>query len=155
MLLNDLDKKIIARLQGDLPLQAEPFAAIAAEVGISESELLEKLEAYLAAGVMRRLGTILRHHQAGYSANAMVGWAVPAELVETAGQVMATFSAASHVYLRPTYPDWPYNLFTMLHGKAPDELEKTAAEISERTGITAYKLLYSTREFKKTSMKYY
>jgi len=155
MLLNDLDKKIIARLQGDLPLQAEPFAAIAAEVGISESELLEKLEAYLAAGVMRRLGTILRHHQAGYSANAMVGWAVPAELVETAGQVMATFSAASHVYLRPTYPDWPYNLFTMLHGKAPDELEKTAAEISERTGITAYKLLYSTREFKKTSMKYF
>jgi len=155
MLLNGLDKKIIARMQGDLPLQAEPFAAIAAEVGISESELLEKLEAYLAAGVMRRLGTILRHHQAGYSANAMVGWAVPAELVETVGQVMATFSAASHVYLRPTYPDWPYNLFTMLHGKAPEELEKTAAEISECTGITAYKLLYSTREFKKTSMKYF
>ena len=155
MLLTDLDKKIIARLQGDLPLQAEPFAAIAAEVGITESQLLEKLEAYLTAGVMRRLGTILRHHQAGYSANAMVGWAVPAELVEKVGNLMATFSAASHVYLRPSYPDWPYNLFTMLHGKSAEELEKTAAEISERTGITDYKLLYSTREFKKTSMKYF
>ncbi|MBS4007332.1 MAG: Lrp/AsnC family transcriptional regulator [Clostridium sp.] len=155
MLLSDLDRKIIARLQGDLPLQAEPFVAIAAEVGISEEELLHKLEAYLAAGVMRRLGTILRHHQAGYSANAMVGWAVPDELVEKVGKIMATFGAASHVYLRPTYPDWPYNLFTMLHGKASEELEKTAAEISERTGINDYKLLYSTREFKKTSMKYF
>ncbi|MHB1256489.1 MAG: siroheme decarboxylase subunit beta [Dethiobacteraceae bacterium] len=155
MLLSDLDKKIIARLQGDLPLQAEPFAALAAEVGISEEQFLQKLEAYLAAGVMRRLGTILRHHQAGYSANAMVGWAVPGESVEKAGKIMATFGAASHVYLRPTYPDWPYNLFTMLHGKSAEELEKTAAEISERTGITDYRLLHSTREFKKTSMKYF
>ncbi|MBT9136675.1 MAG: hypothetical protein DDT34_01757 [Firmicutes bacterium] len=155
MLLSDLDKKIIARLQGDLPLQVEPFAAIAAELGISEDQLLQKMETYLSAGVMRRLGTILRHHQAGYSANAMVGWAVPDELVEKVGKIMASFSAASHVYLRPTYPDWPFNLFTMLHGKAPEELEKTAAEISELTGIKEYKLLYSTREFKKTSMKYF
>lgn len=155
MELDDLDKKIISRLQGDLPLQAEPFAAIAAEVGISESQLMQKIEAYLAAGVMRRLGTILRHHQAGYNANAMVGWAVPAEMVEKVGSVMASFSAASHVYLRPTYPDWPYNLFTMLHGKTPDELEQVAGEISARTGISHYQLLYSTREFKKTSMKYF
>jgi len=155
MLLTDLDKEIIARLQGDMPLQAEPFAAIADEVGISENLLLEKLEAYLAAGVMRRLGIILRHHQAGYGANAMVGWAVPAGLVEKVGEIMATFSAASHVYLRPTYPDWPYNLFTMLHGKTPEEVERVAGEISASTGIDNYELLYSMREFKKTSMKYF
>lgn len=155
MQLSDLDKKIIARLQGDMPVQAEPFAAIAAEVGITEDELLHKLDEYLQAGIMRRLGTILRHHKAGYHANAMCGWAVPEELVEAVGPVMAEFREASHVYLRPTYPDWPYNLFTMLHGKSADDLERVAKEISARTGIKEYRLLYSTREFKKTSMKYF
>lgn len=155
MQLTELDQKIIARLQGDLPLEAEPFSAIAADVGVTEDALLQKINAYLEAGVMRRLGTILRHHKAGYNANAMCGWAVPDELVEKVGPVMAEFREASHVYLRPTYPDWPYNLFTMLHGKSPQDLERVAAEISQRTGITDYKLLYSTREFKKTSMKYF
>jgi siroheme decarboxylase len=155
MQLNDLDKKIISRLQGDIPLDREPFAAIAAEIGITEETLLQKLDQYLASGVMRRLGTILRHHKAGFNANAMVGWAVPNEQVEEVGTVMATFREASHVYLRPTYPDWPYNLFTMLHGKTPGDLEQAAEEISAKTGITEYKMLYSTREFKKTSMKYF
>ncbi|MDW7651662.1 MAG: Lrp/AsnC family transcriptional regulator [Bacillota bacterium] len=155
MQLTDLDKKIISRLQGDLPVEAEPFAAVAAEVGITEEELFAKMEAYLESGVMRRLGTILRHHKAGYNANAMCGWAVPDELVDKVGPVMAEFREASHVYLRPTYPDWPYNLFTMLHGKSPEDLERVAGQIAERTGINDYKLLYSTREFKKTSMKYF
>jgi DNA-binding Lrp family transcriptional regulator len=155
MQLTDLDKKIISRLQGDLPLELEPFATVAAEIGISEELLLEKIEAYLEAGVMRRLSTILRHHKAGFSANAMCGWAVPDELVEKVGTIMADFREASHVYLRPTYPDWPYNLFTMLHGKSEEDLTRAAEAISERTGITDYKLLYSTREFKKTSMKYF
>lgn len=155
MHLTDLDKTIISRLQGDLPLQPDPFDAVAAEIGIPTDELIEKIKTYIDAGVMRRFSTILRHHKAGYNANAMCGWAVPAEKVEEVGSIMAAFREASHVYLRPTYPDWPYNLFTMLHGKSPEELEKVAAEISKATGITDYKLLYSTREFKKTSMKYF
>lgn len=155
MQLTDLDKKIISRVQGDLPLVPEPYAAIAEEVGISEEELLQKIDAYLEAGVMRRLGTILRHHKAGFNANAMCGWRVPDEKVEEIGPIMATFREASHVYLRPTYPDWPYNLFTMLHGKTKSDLERIAASISEVTGITEYELLYSTKEFKKTSMKYF
>lgn len=155
MHLTDLDKKIISRLQGDLPLQADPFTAIAAELGITEDDLFAKIHTYLEAGVMRRFSTILRHHKAGYSANAMCAWNVPAERVEEVGPIMSTFREASHVYQRPTYPDWPYNLFTMLHGKTQAELEQLAAEISERTGITEYELLYSTREFKKTSMKYF
>lgn len=155
MQLTSLDKKIISRLQGDLPLQADPFTAVAAELGITEATLFAKIHTYLEAGVMRRFSTILRHHKAGFSANAMCAWHVPAERVEAVGQVMATFRAASHVYQRPTYSDWPYNLFTMLHGKSQQELEQIAAEISARTGITDYELLYSTREFKKTSMKYF
>ncbi len=155
MTLRELDKRIIARLQGDLPLVPEPFAAIAREVGISEEELLTKIRGYLEAGVMRRFSTILRHHRAGYTANAMCCWLVPPERVEEAGRVMATFREASHVYQRPTYPDWPYNLFTMLHGKTKEDLYRAAAEISARTGIGEYRLLFSTEEFKKTSMEYF
>lgn len=155
MKLSELDKKIIARLQGDLPLVETPFAHLAKDLGITEEELLERVQSYLDAGIMRRLGTILRHHLAGYVVNAMCCWAVPADRVEEVGQIMASFKEASHVYQRPTYPDWPYNLFTMLHAKSHEELEKVAAEISARTGIKEYRLLYSTREYKKTSMEYF
>lgn len=153
--LTDLDKKIIARLQEDLPLCLTPYAAVAAEVGMTEEELLRKIAAYLEAGLLRRIGAILRHHLAGYDANAMCGWKVPPERVEEVGRVMGSFPQASHVYQRPTYPDWPYNLFTMLHGRSDEELELTAREMSARTGICDYTLLYSTREFKKTSMNYF
>ncbi|MBS4022152.1 MAG: Lrp/AsnC family transcriptional regulator [Dethiobacter sp.] len=155
MILSELDKKIISHLQGDLPLEANPYAAIAARVGISEEVLLQKIKDYLEAGIMRRFGTILRHHQAGYTANAMCGWNVPADRVEDVGRVMASFKEASHVYQRPTYPDWPYNLFTMLHGRTQEDLKDAARRISDLTGISDYKLLYSTREFKKTSMDYF
>ncbi|MCW3491146.1 siroheme decarboxylase subunit beta [Dethiobacter alkaliphilus] len=155
MQITDLDKKIISRLQGDLPLQPNPYAAVAEEVGITEEELLQKINAYLRSGILRRMGTILRHHKAGFNANAMCGWNVPAEKVEEVGPIMAQFKEASHVYHRPTYPDWPYNLFTMLHGKSKEDLEEVAAQISKETGITDYKLLYSTKEYKKTSMKYF
>jgi DNA-binding Lrp family transcriptional regulator len=155
MKLTDLDKKIISRLQGDLPLVPEPYAAVAAEIGITEEELFAKIDDYITSGVMRRLSTILRHHKAGYGANAMCAWVVSDKQAEEVGPIMAEYREASHVYQRPTYPDWPYSLFTMLHGKSPEDLERVAKEISERTGITDYKLLYSTREFKKTSMKYF
>lgn len=155
MKLTELDRKIISCLQGDLPLTDRPYAAVAEQLGISEEELLQKIKSYQELGLMRRFGTILRHHKAGYAANAMCAWNVPVGRVEEAGAVMATFRQASHVYQRPTYPDWPYNLFTMLHGRTKEELERTAREISERTGVTDYRLLYSTREFKKTSMDYF
>lgn len=155
MRLTKLDKKIIARLQGDLPLCPAPYAAIAEEVGITEIELLQKIEAYLKSGVLRRMGTILRHHLAGFTANAICAWKVPREKMEEVGRVFASIPQASHVYQRPTYPDWPYNLFTMLHGRTDEELEMTAREMSASTGITDYALLHSTREFKKASMNYF
>lgn len=153
--LSELDKKIISRLQGDLPLVEFPFKQLAAEVGTTEEEVLERVQSYLDAGIMRRLGTILRHHLAGFTVNAMCCWVVPEEKVEETGNIMASFKEASHVYQRPTFHDWPYNLFTMLHGKSEEELQKVAAEISAQTGIKEYRLLYSTREYKKTSMKYF
>jgi DNA-binding Lrp family transcriptional regulator len=155
MRLTELDKKIIARLQGDLPLCPAPYAAVAAEVGITETELLQRIDTYLAVGILRRVGTILRHHLAGFTANAMCGWNVPLERVEEVGQLFASYPQASHVYQRPTYPDWPYNIFTMLHGRTDKELEQTAREMSQQSKVSDYALLHSTREFKKTSMNYF
>lgn len=155
MRLTKLDKKIIARLQGDLPLCPAPYAAVAEEAGITETELLQKIEAYLDSGILRRMGTILRHHQAGFTANAICAWKVPQGKIAEAGRVFATFPQTSHVYQRPTYPDWPYSLFTMLHGRTDEELEMTAREMSASIGLTDYVLLHSAHEFKKTSMNYF
>ena len=149
------EKEIISRLQGDLPLSPTPYGDLAKELGLKEEELIQKIKEFKEKGILRRVGTILRHHRAGYTANGMCAWKVPQEKAEEIGKVMATFPQASHVYHRPTYPDWPYSLFTMLHGRTKEECEKVAREISLKTGIKDYILLYSTREFKKTSMKYF
>jgi DNA-binding Lrp family transcriptional regulator len=154
-MLTDLDKKIIARLQGELPLTLTPYADLARELGMAEEALLARLGEFKAQGVLRRLGAVLYHYRTGYSANGMCAWRVPPDRVEEAGQIMASFPQASHVYQRPVYPDWPYNLFTMLHGRTREELENVAREIAALTGIADYTILYSTREFKKASMRYF
>ncbi len=150
-----LEKRIISRLQGDLPLTPTPYADLALELGLGEAELIAKISELREKGLLRRIGAVLNHHSIGFSANAMGAWQVPPERVQEVGRLMTAFSAASHVYERPTYPDWPYNLFTMLHARTRNEVEKTAGEISRQTGINDYLLLYSTREFKKVSMNYF
>ncbi len=154
-MLTDLDKKIITRLQDDLPLTLDPYGVLARELGVDEDDLLNILQQLKAKGILRRMGAILYHHSAGYKANGMVAWRVPQERVEEVGELMASFPQASHVYQRPVYPDWPYNLFTMLHGKNREEVEETSKEISTRTAIPDYTILYSLREFKKVSMRYF
>ncbi len=154
-MLTDLDKKIITRLQDDLPLTLDPYGVLARELGVDEDDLLKILQQLKAKGILRRMGAILYHHSAGYEANGMVAWRVPQERVEEVGELMASFPQASHVYQRPVYPDWPYNLFTMLHGKNREEVEETTKEISTRTAIPDYTILYSLREFKKVSMRYF
>jgi siroheme decarboxylase len=155
MIIAPLDKKIISMLQDDLPLDPDPFEKIASEAGLSAAGLLKKINQYQTGGIMRRLGAVLYHQNAGYKANAMCGWVVPEERINEVGMIMASFKEASHVYQRPTYTDWPYNIFTMLHGKSSNEIEKIAGNISEKTRVTSYEILYSIREFKKTSMKYF
>jgi siroheme decarboxylase len=155
MHLTALDKKIISMLQDDLPLDPEPFEKMASDAGLSVDELIKKIGEYLDNGLLRRLGAVLYHQNAGFKANAMCGWVVPEERISEVGLIMASFKEASHVYQRPTYTDWPYNIFTMLHGKSSNEIEKIARNISENTKVSSYEILYSIREFKKTSMKYF
>ncbi len=153
--LSEEDRKIIAGIQGDLPLTEEPFKELADKLGIPEERLLEKIRSYVEKGYIRRLGAALRHRETGFAANGMGVWKVPPEKADETGETMATFSQVSHCYQRPTFPGWDYNLFTMIHGKTEEECRATAKAISEATGITEYKILFSSRELKKSTMLYF
>ncbi|ADG82005.1 siroheme decarboxylase subunit beta [Thermincola potens] len=154
-MFTELDKQIIRELQEDLPLTSRPYKVIADKIGITEEELLAKVQEFVDKGIIRRFGAALRHREVGFTANAMVVWDVPDEKTREVGAIMAGFPEVSHCYQRPRYPGWPYNMFTMVHGLSKEECEATAARIAERTGIKKYDLLYSTAELKKDSMKYF
>jgi DNA-binding Lrp family transcriptional regulator len=149
------DRRMIRVLQQDLPLIAEPFHLWAQQAGVSTQQLLESAKAYIGAGLMRRFSAVLRHRAAGFSANAMGAWDVPADRQDEFGRIAASFSAVSHCYLRPTYPDWPYSIFTMVHGTKREDCEATLAAIAQASGQRDYVSLYSTREFKKVRVKYF
>jgi DNA-binding Lrp family transcriptional regulator len=149
------DIVLVREIQENLELVPEPFEVMAKRLGCPVEVLLKRAQALKEAGVMRRFAGILRHREAGFKANAMGVWVVPAEKVEEAGKTMASFPEVSHCYQRPTYPDWPYSLFTMIHARTPEESRAVAERISEATGIREYALLRSLREFKKTRVKYF
>lgn len=154
-MIDDLDKTIIGMIQGDLPLQKQPFAKMAENVGITERELLERIRSLKANGVIRRFGATLRHQEAGFSSNAMVAWIVPDNRIQEVGKTMARFREVTHCYQRRPQKDWKYNLFTMVHGDDKDVCYKVAERMSQATGIKEYILLFSEKEFKKTSMAYF
>jgi DNA-binding Lrp family transcriptional regulator len=104
---------------------------------------------------MRRFSAVLRHREAGISANAMGVWAVPAEQAESFGARAAEFPAVSHCYLRQSWPDWPYTIFTMVHAPTQEKCEAVLAEISAATGVTNYSALYSSKEYKKVRVQYF
>ncbi len=153
--LTPLHYKVIALAQNDIPIVSEPFKAIVEELGLSYDEFFFILNELKDAGVMRRFAGILNHRKAGFNANAMVVWAVDEEKGEAMGKKAAEFSAVSHCYLRPKYPNWPYNLFTMVHGKTTEETNKIIREMADEIEHFSRRPLYSTREFKKVRIKYF
>ncbi|MBN1625536.1 MAG: Lrp/AsnC family transcriptional regulator, partial [Deltaproteobacteria bacterium] len=106
-------------------------------------------------GVIRRFGATLYHQEAGFRSNAMVAWVVPEEKIEETGRVMAEFREVTHCYERRPQKDWKYNLYTMIHGDSRDECFEIALRISKNTGIHEFNLLFSEKEFKKSSMEYF
>jgi len=147
--------RIVKSLQDGLPISQEPFAEAARQVGISVEDLLEQLKQWQSDGAIRRFGAILRHHRAGYDANAMGVWDVPDDQVDGFAAVAVGFGNVSHCYQRPRFAGFRYNLYTMIHGKSKEDCEATAREISEKSGIHDYELLYTTAEFKKSSPVYF
>jgi DNA-binding Lrp family transcriptional regulator len=145
-------------MQRDLVPTPTPFVELAAELGLPFDQLRAMHEEFLASGRMRRFAAVLHHRKAGFGANAMGVWAGPQgdpATLERLGAVMAGFRAVSHCYERPSYPDWPYNLFTMIHGKNEADCEHTLAAIAEATGLTEWQALYSSKEYKKVRVRYF
>jgi DNA-binding Lrp family transcriptional regulator len=153
--LSELDVRVIRAVQDDIPLVPHPFVACAASQGLTEDELFEGMADLHRRGHLRRVAAILHHRRAGYAANAMAVWAVPEERAEELGRQMADFASVSHCYQRPVYEDWRFNLFSMIHGRKVGDCEKVVEAIREATGIEDFAVLYSTKEYKKTRVRYF
>jgi len=148
------DRTLIAALCGDIGESCYPYRELAEKLRITEEEVLTRLRGYQQQGVMRRLGAILRHQQVGVAANGMSVWNVPEDDIARVAAVFAATPEVSHCYERPRLPDWPYNLFAMIHAHTEARCREHAAQLAIATGITDYDILFSIREFKKTSMVY-
>ena len=151
----DLDKRFIRVLQEDIETNSEPFQKAARVLGISTGELFSKAKEYEKIGVMRRFAAILRHRDAGFSANGMVVWKVPDNKIDEVGYKLAEFPQVSHCYRRPVFSDWPFNLFSMVHARTLSAAERIAQTMSSVVKIQEYSILFSTREFKKQRLKYF
>ena len=154
-MLTDLEKTIIALLQTDIPVVKRPFLEMAQRIGITEEEFLNVLKDLNDRGMIRRFGATLKHQKSGFKANAMVAWKVDEDRVEKTGNIMAAFQEITHCYRRNPAPGWKYNLYTMVHASDEDECYAIVKKIAKAVGEDDYELLFSRKELKKTSMKYF
>ncbi len=148
--MDDLDRRILRELQDGLPIVAEPYAEAAARLGMSVEALLERLAAMLERGEVRRLGASIAHRKAGIKANVMCVWRVPPEAMDAFAREAVRFDAITHCYERAATPEWPYNVYAMVHGRTQAECEAVIRDLCRLTGQNDYVALLSTREFKKT-----
>ncbi len=153
--LTSRDKEFIRELQKDLEVTSRPFDTSARNLGITVDELFKKANEYESMGVMRRFAAILRHRDAGFTANGMIVWKVPEDKIDEVGYKLASFPQVSHCYRRPVYPDWQFNLFSMIHARTIEAAKKIAIELSNFVGINDHRILFSSREFKKERVKYF
>jgi DNA-binding Lrp family transcriptional regulator len=155
--LSAQDRRLLAALADGLPLEPCPYARLAASLGIDEGEVIERLTALQADGVIRRLGLVLRHHELGYRANAMVVWDLPDADVDGVGARMAAFPGVTLCYRRPRRPPaWPYNLFCMIHGRESEAVLEKIAELRREVGLedVPHEVLFSRRRFKQRGARY-
>ncbi len=145
----------IRALQEDIPLVDRPFAAIAETSGFTEQQLFDVMNYFEAKGYFRRFAGILHHRKAGFSANAMVVWNIPDEKLDEVGPKMALFPQVSHCYKRPIFSDWPYAIYTMIHGAKAEDCDRIVQKIIQTIGEWPHKNLYSTKEYKKIRLKYF
>lgn len=151
------DLALVAELRGGLPLTSRPYADLGARLGMSEAEVIGRLKALTEGGVIRRFGAIVRHHEAGYTANAMVVIDVPDDRVAAAGRTLALEEGVTLCYRRArALPDWPYNLYAMVHGRDRAVVQAAVADMLRRQGLAGlpHAVLFSTRRFKQTGGRY-
>ena len=152
--LTDIEHKVLSVVQRGLPLSDTPYGDMAREAGIEVEELLGVLRGWAADGKLRRIGAVVSHFKVGMGAGAMVAWQVEDELVEEVGTVLAGFSEVSHAYERYTEPQWPYNVYTMVHGESDEQVQDVVRRMSEAAGVGDYRVLVTERELKKVAPTY-
>ncbi len=155
MNLDELDHKIINALSGDISGTKQPYKKIADQIGMSEREVLERIRDYEKNGLLRRMGAMIAHRVAGVDANGMIVWNVAESRIEEVGSTLAAAPEVTHCYARRRHPEWPYNLYSMVHGFTRDDCRRVAERLSKEVGIEQYEVVFSTREFKKTSPRYF
>ncbi len=149
------DLNYVRVLQQDLPLEPAPFQGWADSLGVHQRRMFAKARDFEASGVMRRFAAVLHHRKAGFVANGMICWRTPEERLPDVGYSLASYPQVSHCYQRPVYPDWPYNVFSMVHARSRKQCEEIARRMSQEIGVGDYVILYSTKEYKKERVKYY
>ncbi|WP_260295878.1 AsnC family transcriptional regulator [Sedimenticola hydrogenitrophicus] len=157
MVLNEQDYRLIAEIQGGLPLSSHPYAEIGERIGLDEETVIGRIEAMLEGGVIKRLGIVVRHHELGYTANAMVVWDVPDERLDEVGEKLGALDCITLCYQRPRrLPDWPYNLFCMIHGRERDKVLGYIDRLTGSEGLAGipHKVLFSGRRFKQRGARY-
>ncbi len=154
---DDIDIAVIRALQGPMQVVDRPYDEAAAEAGMDPDSFLEHLGAMIERKLLRRVAAILFHRRAGFSANGMGVWRVPEDEILETGRRMAAFRGISHCYQRPTYPDWPYSVFTMAHGRSKEECDAILDSIAEQCGLSGpdRATLYSSTEYKKVRLHYF
>ncbi len=150
-----VDRDLIRELQKPFPLLPRPWHRIALNLGRSEQQLFSEIERLKKAGVIKRISGIVRHRKTGYGANGMACFRLPPDGIEQAGLKAAAYSAVSHCYERPVYPDWPYPLFAMTHARTKQECDRIITEIAREIEAEETLILYSSKEYKKERVKYF
>lgn len=154
-MLTEIQKSIIKILQEDLPDSLEPFTEIAKELYISEEELFQEINFLINEGYLRRLGAILAHRKIGLNYNPMIVIETKKEHIDSLGEKLSAFSEVTHCYNRPRMDNFPYDLYAMIHCNSEEEAIRIVEKITNDERIISYQLLYSIKEYKKTSMKYF
>lgn len=151
------DRQLIAAIQGGLPLVSAPYRVIGEEIGLAEDEVIARIAALRERGVIKRMGVVVRHHELGYCANAMVVWNVPDSQVQALGECLGRYEFVTLCYRRRRYlPEWPYNLYCMIHGSDREAVLGHVAQLVDECRLEAipHEVLFSRRRFKQKGARY-
>lgn len=152
--LTDIERKLLAQIQHGLPATSTPYKDVAAQIGVDVEEVLDILNSWKSDGRIRRVGAIVNHFKVGLQAGAMVVWQVEQNRIEEVGKILASFPEVSHAYERPSTEQWPYNVYTMVHGQDVDAVMETITKMSVRAAVKNFKQLETVRELKKVPPTY-
>jgi len=153
--MDELDLRLVAELQENLPLTVNPYRTLAERLGVSEETVIARLQALHASGKLKRIGAVLRHQNSGYAANVMVVFKAPPDEMERLGKLLAESPLVSHCYERAPCAEWPYTLYAMMHGRNMETIEEFVSIFALEHGVERFDILRSEEELKKSSLSFF